>query len=99
MPPVTFDIVGGPENVSVKGVCRLEFEGNALYASKEDAAARRADRAYWLDVARPTPAKWAFCDGQTVIISGDFDAFSRGHEGMFRGTLTNIRSITAAPGP
>lgn len=95
-PPVTFDIIGGPQGVFVKGFCHLEFEGNGLYPSRDDAVARRDDRGYSLDLDR---RKWAFCHGQTVIIHGDFDARHRGHEGSFpRGGITNIRTITVVGG-
>lgn len=76
--------------VMVEGICRLEFEGNAIYLS----AADFSRNAIWLDVSPVLDnqngllARCKF-NGQPVRAIGVFSMDNRGHMGAFSGALTN----------
>ena len=78
------------KSVQVIGFATFEFEGNAVYLSKEAAEIGDAASAIWLDIdglATPNPEK---LDRQYVLVAGTFDAENRGHIGMFAGALKAI---------
>jgi hypothetical protein len=84
------------KNVQVIGFATFEFEGNALYLSKEAAAIGDMASAIWLDIeglADPNPEK---LNQQYVLVAGTFDAENRGHIGMFAGTLKAIFRLEKA---
>jgi hypothetical protein len=95
------ELIANPERfqgrrVSVRGYVRLEFEGNAVYLSKESYESRSTRDALWLDAPAQSPlakpgTKWG--PGYASVL-GRFDAFQRGHLGMYSGTITETTRIT-----
>jgi hypothetical protein len=82
--------------VRVTGICRVEFEGNALYPSKESFDKRDDSHALWLNLGWPVSKEILALDGQQVVVDAKFDASTRGHLGVFAGTLTDIQTIDLA---
>jgi hypothetical protein len=79
--------------VQVVGFVTLGFERNALYLSREAADIGDSSSAIWLDVdglRLPRPQGY---DSHYVIVSGRFNASSRGHMGMFAGTIESISRL------
>ena len=88
------ELLANPERfhgrtVSVRGYVRLEFEGNAIYLSKESYEARSTRDALWLDPpAQSAPAGPGATWGPGYAhVRGRFDALDRGHMGMYSGAI------------
>jgi hypothetical protein len=81
--------------VSVQGYVRLEFEGNAIYLSKDAYEARSMRDALWITPAPASPyAKPGATFGpRYTSVVGRFDAFDRGHFGMYSGAITEATRI------
>ena len=77
----------------VAGVCRIEFEGNALYLDRQALEKRDGGKAVWLDLGWPVSSDLRALDGSYVVVEGRFDARRQGHFGAFRGTVTAIQRI------
>ena len=78
--------------VRVVGVGNLEFEGNAIYLSKDDIS-YQVYNAVWLDFDNNTTLSYAEAkkhNGKYVIVEGIFDKDHSGHMGLFHGAITNI---------
>jgi len=94
------ELIANPERfhgrrVSVRGYVRIEFEGNAIYLSKESFEARSMRDALWLAPAASSPfAKpgATFGPGYANVV-GRFDAFDRGHFGMYSGAIQDTTRI------
>jgi hypothetical protein len=94
------ELIANPERfhgrrVSVRGYVRLEFEGNAIYLSKESYESRSTRDALWLDPPAKSPlakpgTKWG---PGYASVQGRFDAFDRGHMGMYSGAITDTTRI------
>jgi hypothetical protein len=80
----------------VRGICRIEFEGNALYLSRESHDERYGKQAIWLQLGWPVKPEIQQLDGRDVIVEGTYDAAATGHMGMFAGALKDIQGITAS---
>lgn len=83
--------------VQVTGVVRLEFEGNALYVDSAAYVKRDATKAVWLAVGWPPQRGSVELNGRRVVVEGTVDAHAKGHEGVFSGSLVQIRRLEPAP--
>jgi hypothetical protein len=88
-------VIGAPENfdgklITVVGVPRIEFEGNALYLHREDFDQRLSKNALWLSVPKDKFKEWKALEGKYVLVEGVFSAKNTGHFGMFSGSLGKI---------
>jgi len=83
--------------VSVDGWLRIEFEGNALYATRDAFDGHREKDAVWLDLTSPKDPKLASLNGQYVRIKARFEAYEHGHLGAYAGALREINDISASP--
>jgi hypothetical protein len=77
--------------VRVVGFASLEFEGKALYVSREDYENAITKNAVWLDIeltenVRKNHQKY-------VLVEGVFDKDNLGHLKLFSGTIKNIERI------
>lgn len=77
----------------LRGICRIEFEGNALYLSRQSFNDRHAEQAIWLNLGWPVKPDVQRLDGQEVIIEGTFDGAGKGHWGAFAGSLKDIQAL------
>lgn len=72
------------------GYAVVEFENSAVYLSASDADHVITANAVWLDLeSMPDPS----VSGGYVLVEGAFDATSRGHGGMFAGTIRAISRL------
>jgi hypothetical protein len=78
------------KKVQIIGFATLEFEGNAVYLSKEGAEIGDNASAIWLDLEGLSVSNPEKLNRQFVLIAGTFDAENRGHIGMFAGTIKSI---------
>lgn len=81
--------------VRVIGYVRLEFEGNAIYLSKESYDAAISRNGLWIDppAGSPLAKKGAVWGPRYAIVEGRFDASDHGHMGMFSGTITDTSRL------
>jgi hypothetical protein len=79
--------------VRVNGICRIEFEGNALYTDRDAYDTRRSSRAVWLDVGWPVKQSIQELDGQPAVVEGIFDETNKGHWGAYAGSFTEIKDL------
>jgi hypothetical protein len=83
------------KRVRVIGYVRLEFEGNAIYLSKESYEAAIAKNALWLDppIGSALAKKGAKWGPRYAIVEGRFDATMTGHMGSFSGAITDTTRL------
>lgn len=84
------------KSVQVVGFAILEFEGNAIYVSREAAEVRDTASAIFLDIEGLKISNPEKLNRQYVRVAGTFDAQNRGHIGMFSGTLKSISRLERA---
>jgi hypothetical protein len=77
------------KEVQIKGYLRVEFEGTAIYLSKEDADYGMTRNGFWVDLSK----RAAMYDRKYVLIEGTFDKDSLGHGSLWQGTITNVSRI------
>lgn len=97
------NLIATPESyhgkwVRVEGVCNFEFEGNALYLTKDDLRHCICKNAVWLE---PDMEALNLSDGtlalkfngRFVLVEGVFDKNHHGHMGLFSGAIKNVTRI------
>lgn len=93
------ELIARPEacdgkQVRVIGYVRLEFEGNAIYISKESYEAGISKNALWLDPpASSSLTKAAAWGPRYAIVEGRFYAKNLGHMGMFSGSIVDTKRL------
>ena len=92
------DLVANPQRfhglrIRLKGMCRVEFEGTALYQNSDAYRQRRDAEAVWLSVGWPVAPGLGALDGQEVTIEGTFDSAKKGHLAAYVGSLIDIKDI------
>jgi hypothetical protein len=83
--------------VSVIGFVKLQYEGNALYLSKDDYGFVRKN-ALWLslDLKKLEIDEKTLEDeftGKQVQVIGIFNMNNKGHFGLYSGAIDNVRCI------
>jgi len=81
---------------TIEGWCRIEFEGTALYPTR-DARATGFPRGLWLKLGWPVAERLRQLDGKRVLVEARFDPTENGHLGGYAGTLTDITVLELAP--
>lgn len=83
------------KTVQIIGYLNLEFEGNAIYFHQEDYEIGSSRNGMWVsfndDVVKKKDLEKY--NKKYVIIKGKFDMNSKGHMGMFGGTIKNISRL------
>ena len=96
------DLLAKPDKLNqvkirVKGIARIEFEGNSLYPDREAFMSSESKKGVWLGLGWPIEDDVLALNGREVVVEGTFDAWSFGHEGAYVGTIGKIIRIGAAP--
>jgi hypothetical protein len=76
--------------VAIGGYVRFEFEGNAIYATKEHYLHSMCRDAIWLDVQGLDIGKYPNFREGYAYVRGRFDRFDGGHFRVFPGALKGI---------
>jgi hypothetical protein len=79
------------KQIRVVGFASLEFEGKALYISREDYEKAITKNAVWLDIELTENIKKNH--KKYVIVEGIFDQDNLGHLKLFSGCIKNIERI------
>ncbi|MFH1622347.1 MAG: hypothetical protein ABIA97_04420 [Candidatus Omnitrophota bacterium] len=74
--------------VRIFGYVELEFEGTAIYLSKEDADKHLSKNGLWLDLAEAV--KCSECRNKFCLIEGIFNSEHKGHFNQWSGSLEKI---------
>jgi hypothetical protein len=95
------DILANPEQfdrvkLRVKGIARIEFEGNSLYFDRDAFTVRRWKKAIWLDLGWPVKDDIQKLNGRDVVVEGTFDASLTGHEAAYVGSMVAISKLSPA---
>ncbi len=77
--------------VRVIGYASLEFEGKALYISREDYENAITKNAVWLDIELTENVRKY--NKKHVLVEGVFDQDNLGHLKLFSGSIANIKRI------
>lgn len=83
--------------VSVQGVVEFRNGNPAIFLSAETATHGILSSGIWLDKIGFSEERWRSLHRQWVGVRGVFDKDSRGHLGMFAGTIRDIDHLTALP--
>jgi hypothetical protein len=75
----------------VVGFASLEFEGKALYVSREDYEKAITKNAVWLDIELSENVKKNH--KKYVLVEGIFDQDNLGHLKLFSGCIKNIERL------
>jgi hypothetical protein len=82
--------------VRVAGYCQIEFEGNRIAENAALESTRSGVWAVWLQLGWPVDSQVRQLSGQYCAVEGVVNANMRGHFGMFRASLDQIRLIEAS---
>ena len=88
------------KTVILEGFLVLEFEGDAIYLSEEDAKHAISKNGIWLSIDYKNENKileYYKHNKSYVLVEGIFDAKSLGHGALFSGTLKEISRIEQTP--
>jgi len=80
--------------ITVSGIARIEFEGNALYSSQVGFDRRDNAHALWLDLGWPVSKDILALSGEEIVADARVDATNHGHMGAYAASLTDIQNIT-----
>lgn len=84
--------------VRLTGYLNLAYEAHALYCQPDDAHEHRSKNGLWVRFSAAITKQQVADYHQTyVVVVGTFDARSKGHLGLFGGTLKNISSLDKQP--
>lgn len=93
-------LIANPEKyqgktIQIRGYLNLEFEGNAIYFHEEDYVRSLTENSLWVEFSKDITEKKNINDysKKYVIIVGTFEMNSRGHMGIFGGTIKNITRL------
>jgi hypothetical protein len=84
------------QRVQVIGLCALEFESKAIWISKDDLRYGITRNAVWLDIALTDQSRKY--DRKCVFVEGRFTAKSKGHLGLYAGTIEDISRMLIRSG-
>lgn len=77
------------KEVQVMGYLRVQFEGTAIYLSKEDADYGITRNGFWVTLGKGS----AKHDQKYVLIEGTFDKDEMGHLSLWQGTIKNVTRV------
>ena len=82
------------KRVRILGFLRLEFEGRAVYASREDERQRLHRNGFWVEFLNQEVRTQARrLEGHYIFLEGTFDAEFEGHEGLWSGSIRDIYRV------
>lgn len=90
------------KRVRVTALATIEFEGTALYASRDAFERRDYTKAVLLELNWPVSAEIKALHGHSVVVEGRFTTKVEGHSGVYVGGVVEItkceRSDRSGPG-
>jgi hypothetical protein len=104
LPVSIYQLIANPEKyngkeIYVVGFMHMEFEGDVLYAHREDWAHTLIQNGIAFDVPKSSYSSWIKINNSYVIAQGTFSATERGHLALRAGSLTNITKLVKWRGP
>jgi hypothetical protein len=95
--PALIDVIAEPRvwdgrRIRVRGFLNFEFEGDAIYVSRDDRHDWRVECAVWVSV----PHAWTerrLPNQRDGVVEGTFRSQRRGHMGLFAGAIDDVTRI------
>lgn len=81
------------KSVRIQGVINIGFENNSIYLSKEHWKHSITSCGIWMEIESKLAEERKWGNGKYFLIEGIFHADRKGHMGLFRGTISNIKMI------
>ncbi|MDX6709093.1 MAG: hypothetical protein QOH96_109 [Blastocatellia bacterium] len=81
------------KRVQLIGFVHFEFEGDAIYLSREDSQYALDQNGIWLSIPKESRDKYQEINDSYAFVDGTFNAEHRGHMGVFSGSIENITMI------
>jgi hypothetical protein len=81
------------KRIQVMGFIHLEFEGDAIYLSREDYQYGLDQNAIWLSIPKAEVEKYREINDSYAVVEGTFNADVKGHMGSFSGSIENITML------
>ncbi len=78
------------DKVIITGFLNMEFEGNGIYLHKDDYIYSIYKNGLWCNINIVEYAKF---NKKYIVIEGIFDAKSKGHKGIWSGTIKEISRV------
>jgi hypothetical protein len=97
-----YQLIATPEKfdgklVRLKGYLHLEFEGNGLYAHKEDFDRSLHKNGFWINVSDCGYGARMGVNDDYVLVEARFDSQNHGHMGLFSGSLFDVTRCEILP--
>lgn len=104
LPVSIYQLIANPEKydgkeVYVIGFMHMEFEGDVIYAHREDWAHTLIQNGIAFDVPQNSYSSWMKMNNNYVVVQGVFSATERGHLALRAGSLTKITKLVKWRGP
>ena len=104
LPVSIYQLIANPEKydrkeVYVIGFMHMEFEGDAIYAHREDWTHTLIQNGIAFDIPKSSYSSWMKINNNYVVVQGIFSATERGHLALRAGTLTKITKLVKWRGP
>jgi hypothetical protein len=87
--PTEFDA----KKIQVCGFATIEFEGTALYLTRDDMKYLNGKNSLWLHVRDWQEKKWTVLHRRFVCVYGVFKAADKGHRGAHSGAVNEIARV------
>lgn len=85
------------KKIRVVGIAKIEFEGNAIYLSKQDLENAYYKNGLWLTLNSEEMSKFKKFSGKSVLVEGIFRSKKKGHLGLWSGSLNEISRVEEYP--
>ena len=82
------------KEIMIGGYLSLEFEGTAIYLSKDDWQNLICKNGFWCNVDL---VKYKEFDKKFVNVEGVFDSSNFGHMGLWSGSIVNVKRMWLPP--
>lgn len=98
LPVSIYQLIANPEKydgkeVYVIGFMHMEFEGDVIYAHREDWTHTLIQNGIAFDVPKNSYSSWMKINNNYVVVQGIFSATARGHLALRVGSLTKITKL------
>ena len=77
----------------VIGFLHMEFEGNAVFLSREDHEYGLSKNAIWLSMSKSDASEHQNANDSYAVVEGTFNADKKGHFSPFNGSIDEITLI------
>ncbi len=85
------------KKIAVSGFLHLEFEGDAIYLHEDDSKNQIYKNGFWVSCKPEIAKKFNEASDGYVMIVGRFSTKTKGHLGLWSGTIEKIERVILRP--